>query len=116
MANSGTTNLGGSFTPAVLGAFTNNGATVNLTGTFDLGGGTFQLNGGTGSWNLLGGTMQNGTLDQTGGAMLILPRLHSPLHGRQACQCFAGWLPSIVSWAPSSREWPFAQEIWAEWC
>ena len=52
-------------TPTALGTFTNNGATVNLTGTFDLGGSTFQLNGSTGSWNLLGGTMQNGTLTQT---------------------------------------------------
>jgi hypothetical protein len=71
-ANS-TVNLGGVFTTAGLNlpAFVNTGGTVNLTGTLDNTGTTLALNAATGSWNLAGGTIKNGTLTASGGSKLI---------------------------------------------
>jgi RHS repeat-associated protein len=65
----GTLNLGGSFTQAGLGTFSSTGGTVNLTGTLT---GNLALNATTGSWNLRGGIIQNGTVSTTGGAVLTV--------------------------------------------
>src|SRR5207249_1535264 len=69
-ANS-TVNLGGTFTVAGLGSFSRSGGAVNLTGTLANAGATLALSAATGSWNLLGGTVQGGTVSVTGGAMLV---------------------------------------------
>ncbi len=70
-STSTTTNLGGTFTQANLGMFTRSGGTVNLTGTLNNAGGTLALTAATGSWALLGGTIEGGTISATGGARLI---------------------------------------------
>src|SRR5439155_3763044 len=48
------------------------GSEVNITGTLTNTGSTFTLNAATCSWNLLGGTINNGTLNQAGGSVLAL--------------------------------------------
>jgi hypothetical protein len=67
----GTLGLYGYITLAGLGTVNHSGGAVNLAGTLDLGGGTLALNAATGSWNLLGGTLQNGTLSESDGALLV---------------------------------------------
>ena len=71
--NAGTLNLGGSFTTAGLNlpAFTRSGGTVNLTGTLNNAAATLTLNAATGSWNLEGGTLSGGTLEQSGASLVI---------------------------------------------
>ena len=71
VSGGGTLNLGGSFTTADVATFSRNGGTVNLTGTLDNTGTTLALNAATGSWNLVGGTLKNGTLSESGGAELV---------------------------------------------
>ena len=68
--NGGTLNLGGTFTTAGLNlpAFTRSGGVVNLTGTLNNIANTLTLNSGTGTWNLDGGTLSGGTLEQAGTA------------------------------------------------
>ncbi|MCA8961255.1 MAG: hypothetical protein KDC38_12110, partial [Planctomycetes bacterium] len=66
-----TVNLGGTFTTTALGSFSRSGGTVNLIGTYDLGGGTLALNAITGDWRLAGGSLVNGTLDTSTGGTLI---------------------------------------------
>ncbi len=66
-----TLNLGGSFSSAGLGTLNESANTINLIGKFDNTGATLALTPTTGSWNLLGGTIQNGTLAETGGAELV---------------------------------------------
>ena len=81
-ATNSTVNLGGTFTTAGLGAFNRTGGTVNLTGTLTNTGDTFTFNGTTGSWNLLGGTVLNGTLVfQAGQSLLILANINNRLDG-----------------------------------
>ena len=58
--NASTLNLGGTITGIPMP--TRTGGTINLTGTDDLGGGTLALTATTGSWNIQGGTIKNGTL------------------------------------------------------
>ena len=53
------------------GTFSRSGGTVNLTGTLDNTGTTLALDATTGSWNLVGGTLKNGTLSESGGAELV---------------------------------------------
>ncbi|HEV3298069.1 MAG TPA: malectin domain-containing carbohydrate-binding protein [Planctomycetaceae bacterium] len=67
-AANATVNLGGSFTSAGLGAFNRTAGTVNLVGALSNTGATLSL----GSWNLLGGTITGGTLNETGGAELVV--------------------------------------------
>lgn len=70
--NGSTVNLGGGFTRAGLGSFTRSAdCTVNLTGILDDTGTTLALNAATGSWNLDGGTIKNGTLSEADGAELF---------------------------------------------
>jgi hypothetical protein len=45
---------------------------VNFGGTLDLGGGTLNLNAASGSWKLSGGTIKNGTIAESGGALLFI--------------------------------------------
>jgi RHS repeat-associated protein len=66
-----TLNLGARFTTAGLGAYTNNGGTINLTGTLNNTGATLALNSGTGSWFLAGGTVDGGTVATADGTALI---------------------------------------------
>jgi membrane-associated phospholipid phosphatase len=72
IVNGTTLSLGGSLTLAGLGTITRSGGTVNLLGTLDLGGGTLNLNAATGSWNLGGGTIKNGTIAESGGSVLVI--------------------------------------------
>jgi hypothetical protein len=65
-------NLGSSFTAAELGVFERTGGTVNLIGTLLNTGQSFALDGTTGSWVLAGGTIQGGTVTESGGAQLLL--------------------------------------------
>ena len=80
-ATNSTVNLGGYFTLATLGAFTHPSSTVNLTGTLDNTGTTLTLDASTGSWNLLGGEILNGTLDETDGASLVMSTSGGTLDG-----------------------------------
>jgi filamentous hemagglutinin family protein len=76
--NAGTTNLGGTFTPAAL-ASTNYtraaGSLVNLTGTLDLLGSTLDIGSAglfkTGGLNQMYGTLKNGTLVSGDGTILF---------------------------------------------
>src|SRR5581483_6985587 len=70
-ATAGTLSLNGNLTLAGLGTISSRGGPVNLVGTLDLGGGTLTLNNATGSWNLVGGTLRNGTLSESSGALLV---------------------------------------------
>ena len=65
-----TVNLGGTFTQANLGSFSRTGGNVNLTGTLTNTGQTLALTATTGSWSLVGGTIDGGTVSVTGGARL----------------------------------------------
>ena len=58
-----TVNLGGDFNLSALSQFTQSNSTVNITGMMDLKGQRLLLNGTTGSWNLVGGTISNGSID-----------------------------------------------------
>ena len=77
-SNNATLNLGGAFTRAGLGAFLRSGGTVNLTGTLT---GGLPLDAGTGSWNLMGGTIQGGRVDESGGSVLALTSSGGTLSG-----------------------------------
>ena len=63
--------LGGFFTFAGLGTFNRTGGTVNLTGTLNNTATTLLLNNTTGSWNLVGGTVNGGTVEATAGNALV---------------------------------------------
>ena len=65
-----TLNLGGYFTTPAIGNYTRTGGTINLTGTLANTGNTLTLNASTGSWSLVGGTIDGGTVATSGGAML----------------------------------------------
>jgi RHS repeat-associated protein len=65
-----TLNLWGSFTTAGLGSYTPTGSTINLTGTLDNTGATLILDAATGSWNLVGGTLDGGALATLDGTSL----------------------------------------------
>ena len=69
--NGSTTNLGGNFSLATLGAFMNNGGTVNLNGALDNTGPPLVLDGTTGSWQMNGGSITGGSVTLMGGATLI---------------------------------------------
>ncbi len=66
--------LGGTFTMADLGTVNRTGGTTTLIGVLDLGGGTLALDAATGSWQIEGGTLKNGTLTQADGAKLTFSR------------------------------------------
>ncbi len=67
----GTLNLGGTFSVVGLGDVRRLGGTVNLTGVLDNTGQTLTLDAGTGSWQLVGGTIRRGTVIAHDGAALI---------------------------------------------
>jgi fibronectin-binding autotransporter adhesin len=66
--NNATLDLAGSFVPGSIGTLTNSNGTVNLTGTLT---GDLALTAATGSWNLYGGTIVNGTYTASGGSELV---------------------------------------------
>jgi hypothetical protein len=68
-ANAGVINLGGGFSTAGL-AVTNTAGTINITGVGNNTGRTLAFNGGTGSWNLFGGTISGGSLSFADGQQL----------------------------------------------
>ena len=76
-SSTGTINLGatstltldGSFTQSGMGTFTRSGGTVNLKGLLT---GNLGLTAGTGSWNVTGGTIRNGTYTAGGGSTLVV--------------------------------------------
>ena len=68
---SGVVGLGGSFTPAALGHFNASGATVDLTGTLNNSGNTFTLASGLGTWYLIGGAINGGTLASSGPDLIL---------------------------------------------
>ncbi len=68
-APSAVLNLGGSIGASSLGTFSRDAASaVNLTGTWT---GNLALTSTTGSWNIVGGTLRNGTLTTASGTALI---------------------------------------------
>ena len=69
-----TLNLGGSFTTAGVGNLERTGGTVNLVGTLDNTGATLTLNATTGSWDLVGGILENGTYTASGALNWWAPR------------------------------------------
>jgi hypothetical protein len=70
-ANEATVDLGGAFTLGDLGTFNRTGGTVNLTGVFDLVGGTLTLDATTGPWRMDGGTLKGGVVTESGEGKLI---------------------------------------------
>ena len=81
-ATNATVNLGGTFTTVGLGAFNRTLGTVNLTGTLTNSGNTFTYNATTGSWNLVGGTVEGGALVfQAGQSLLISSNANNRLDG-----------------------------------
>ncbi len=68
-----TLNLDGTFSTGGINfaGFTRSGGTVNLTGVLNNTGATLTLDAGTGSWNLMGGTINNGAVNQSGGSTLV---------------------------------------------
>ncbi|MDB5389043.1 MAG: tandem-95 repeat protein, partial [Planctomycetaceae bacterium] len=75
-----TVDLGGFFTMAALGDFHWTGS-LFLTGTLDNTNTTLDLSGTSGSWHLSGGTIENGTVTETGGAELIVSASGGTLDG-----------------------------------
>ena len=71
-----TLNLGGTFTTPVISS---SGSTVNLTGTMNNAGNTLALS--SGSWNVLGGTIDDGTVTASGGSELVLTSSGGTLNG-----------------------------------
>ncbi|HND53855.1 MAG TPA: LamG domain-containing protein, partial [Pirellulaceae bacterium] len=67
---SSTINLGGTFNLAQLANFTRSGGNVNLTGTLNNVGTTLALNATSGSWNIVGGTINGGRVTAADGARL----------------------------------------------
>ncbi len=65
-------NLNGSMTLVGLGTINRTGGSINLVGSLDLQGATWNLNAATGSWNLLGGTVKNGTITESNGSLLVM--------------------------------------------
>ncbi len=80
-ASNSTVNLGGLFTLTALGTFTHSGGTVNLVGTLDNTDTTLALDATTGSWNLLGGTLEGGTYTANDSAELIATSSGGTLDG-----------------------------------
>ena len=66
-----TVDLGGNFAVADLATFTNNGSTINLTGTLDNTGTTLALDAATGAWQIAGGTINGGTVTTAGSGVLM---------------------------------------------
>ena len=67
-----TVDLGGFFTFAGLGTYNRTGTvSVNLMGTLNNAATTLLLNNTTGSWNLVGGTVNGGTIEATAGNALV---------------------------------------------
>ena len=66
--NASTLNLAGIITGLPIP--TRTGGTINITGTYDLGGKTLALTATTGSWNTQGGTIKNGTLSFAAGVQI----------------------------------------------
>ncbi len=68
----GTFNLGGTFNAtAGIGSFTTSAVAVNAFGTITNAGNTINLNSTTGSWNLIGGTINNGAINETGANLVM---------------------------------------------
>src|SRR5262249_25557823 len=61
-----TLNLGGAFSLGALGMLNRTGGILNVTGKLDLQGQTLTLDNAMGPWTLIGGTIQNGMITQTG--------------------------------------------------
>jgi hypothetical protein len=75
--NIGTLSLGGVFSLDELGAYHRSNGTINLTGTLDNRGRTLALDGNTGSWQVLGGTIDGGIVTTSEGARLIVASSNS---------------------------------------
>jgi hypothetical protein len=73
--------LGGTFTTAALGNYSRTGGNINLVGTLNNVGSTLGLTAATGSWNLVGGTIQGGTVLASGGAKLVATTSGGTLNG-----------------------------------
>ena len=79
--STGTVSLYGAMTLNGLGTIHRTGGTVNLGGTLDLQGGAWNLDAGTGSWNLLGGAVKNGTISESAGSLLVFTNSGGVLNG-----------------------------------
>jgi hypothetical protein len=62
----------GNQTTTGLGSITSTGGAVNVLGTINNTGNTLSLTASTGSWNLLGGTIQGGTIQTATGIALVV--------------------------------------------
>ena len=80
-ASDSTVNLGGSFVMTDLGTFDHADTTVNLVGTLNNQGQSLTLNATTGSWDLAGGILLGGTLDESDGAELVFTSSGGKLDG-----------------------------------
>ncbi len=80
--NNGTLELDGTFSLANLGTFTNVGGSVSILGTLNNAAG-LTLNAATGSWTLVGGTINGGTINQTQGSRLNFASAISTLNNVQ---------------------------------
>src|SRR5262249_46820139 len=70
-----------SFTLAQLGTYTRTSGNINLNGTLNNSGTTLALDNTTGPWNLLGGTVQSGTVSTSGTGKLVATTSGGTLNG-----------------------------------
>lgn len=68
----GTLDLNGYLTPATVGNLIRTSGVINLFGTLDLEGATLNLADVGGTWNVRGGTVQDGTINESSGALLLM--------------------------------------------
>jgi hypothetical protein len=76
-----TLNITGGFTTAQIRSIAYSTTTVNLSGTLDNTADTLAVTAASGSWNLLGGTIKNGTYTAAGGADLVFTNQGGTLDG-----------------------------------
>jgi len=72
VSGTGILNLSGSFTTADTAGLMRSGGTLNIVGVLNNSGTTLGFTPTTGSWNLAGGTIAGGTINDSGGASLVI--------------------------------------------
>lgn len=79
--NGGTLEIGGHFSIASLGTLNRNGGVVNIRGTLDNTNQTLTLDAARGTWNLVGGRINGGTVTETASGKLRVTSSGATLSG-----------------------------------